>query len=221
MMNIRKTIISLLTLVLLNFTLIEVQAAPLIENGDFEKGLSKWDYSENVKAKGSWASVDPTGKRQGVLSPFGFMPSELSQSFALAADEMLSLSFDYNLWSCSRCGGGIGDDFVVSLVSDDESYFEEILRVNFTDTPGSGATVEGWTTFENTWDFDSAMALTLNFELDNFKAPEQYGIAFVDNVEVASLTSSTTPPLNTPIPASLLLMGSGVIGSVGLRKYLS
>ncbi len=184
--------------------------ASLIENGGFESGLSGWDHSPNVKAKGSWANIDPKGgKRQAVLSPSGFLPSELSQGFEIDETGSISISFDYNLWSFSSLGSEVGDDFVVTLISDDSVFFNEILRINFKDTISAWITptIQGWQHYEETFQFDTPMQLSLLFELDNFKDPGQFGIGFIDNVKVSSV----------PIPGAIYLLGSGLVGLIGIR----
>jgi hypothetical protein len=193
-----------------------------MKNDDFKKGLTGSDHAENVEATGTWVNVSPArGERHGVLSPGGFSSAEWRRSLTIAKDETLSISFDYNLWACSHGESGAGDDFIVSL-GDDGSYFEEILRINFADPFGGGGTFQEWAIYENTWDFDTDMALTLSFKLDNLKAPTQYGVAFIDNMEAGALATGGggSSPLATSIPASILLLGFGLIGSVGLRRYL-
>lgn len=185
--------------------------ASLIENGDFESGLSGWDHSSNVKAKGSWANIDPingNGERQAVMSPFGFLPSSLNQRFE--AEDHISISFDYNFWSFSSLESEsleVGDDLVVSL-SDDSAFFDEIFRVNFKDTFCNGPTIQGWQHYEETFQFETPMQLSLLFEVDNFKDPGQFGIGFIDNVELSSV----------PIPGAIYLLGSGLVGLIGIRR---
>ena len=183
--------------------------AYLIENGDFELGLTNWDHSPNVKAKGSWANIDPKGgERQAVLSPSGFLPSELSHGFEVDETGPISISFDYNLWSFSSLGSEVGDDFVVTLISDDSVFFNEILRINFKDTLSAEPTIQGWKHYEETFQFDTSMDISLLFEVDNFKDPAQFGIGFIDNVEVSSV----------PIPGTLLLLGSGALGLISILR---
>lgn len=188
--------------------------ASLIENGDFELGLASWDHNPNVKAKGSWANIDPkSGERQAVMSPDGFLPSSLNMNFDSEGSHSVVISFDYNLWSFSSMGSEVGDDFVVSLISDDSTYFDEIFRVNFNDTISNGLTIpngptiQGWQNYEETFLFDTSMQLSLLFEVDNFKDPGQFGIGFIDNVEVSSV----------PIPGAICLLGSGLVGLIGIR----
>lgn len=57
------------------------------------------------------------------------------------------------------------------------------------------------------------MQLSLLFEVDNFKDPGQLGIGFIDNVEVSSMA--------TPIPGAIYLLGSGLVGLIGLRRRKS
>ncbi len=185
--------------------------ASLVENGDFEPGLASWDYSSNVKAKGSWANIDPKiGERQAVMSPFGFLPSSLNQYFEVEVSHPVSISFDYNLWSFSFLGSEVGDDLVVSLIGDDSAYFDEILRVNFKDTISAWLTptIQGWQHYEETFQFDTPAELSLLFELDNFKDPGQFGIGFIDNVKVS----------HVPLPPPLLLLGSGLFCLLGLCR---
>jgi len=184
--------------------------ASLIENGDFELGLASWDHSSNVKAKGGWANIDPKiGERQAVMSPFGFLPSSLNQYFEVEVSHPVSISFDYNLWSFSFLGSEVGDDLVVSLIGDDSAYFDEILRVNFKNTISAWLTptIQGWQHYEEIFRFDTPVQLSLLFELDNFKDPGQLGIGFIDNVEVSSV----------PIPGAIYLLGSGLVGLIGIR----
>ena len=209
--NIMKKIILLFVFVFAAFLTTGGSAAKayLIENGDFELGLTDWDHSPNVKAKGSWANIDPKGgERQAVLSPSGFLPSELSQGFEVDETGPISISFDYNLWSFSSLGSEVGDDFVVTLISDDSVFFNEILRINFKDTLSAEPTIQGWKHYEETFQFDTSMDISLLFEVDNFKDPAQFGIGFVDNAEVSSV----------PIPGTLLLLGSGALGLISILR---
>lgn len=184
--------------------------ASQIENGDFELGLASWDHCLNVKAKGSWANIDPkNGERQAVMSPDGFLPSSLNMNFDSEGSHSIIISFDYNLWSFSSMGSEVGDDFVVSLISDDSTYFDEIFRVNFNDTISNGPTIQGWQNYEETFLFDTYMQLSLLFEVDNFKDPTQFGTGFIDKVEVSSTA--------TLIPGAIYLLGSGLVGLIGIR----
>ena len=191
----------------------------LLENPEFEYGLKGWCYTRNVYAKKSWAGIDPldeTGK-MAVMSKFGFMPSELYQPLAIETTDpfTLSIAFDYNLWSwgCTHKREIAGDDFVVRLVSNDYSFDEELLRMNFKDKRKRGPTTHGWEHYQRNFDFEIPLSLTLLFELDNFKDPLQLALAFVDNVCVSEEELTAIP-----IPSAVYLLLSGVAGLIGLRK---
>ncbi len=183
-------------------------------NSGFESNLYGWTYSGDVSVKGSYAGIYPTeGNFQAVLSPHGSAFSELSQNVKSETGFSLSLSFDYNLWSCATCSGSEGgDDFVVYLKGDD--YISEILRVNTTDDSSPGATIQGWEQFEAVYEFDSAMDLWLVFELDNFKDPTQLSVAFLDNITTVITPISANP---VPLPPALVLFGSALAGLTGMK----
>ena len=191
----------------------------LLKNPGFEYGLEEWYSSQNVYAKKSWANIDPPGEKgkMAVMSKYGLMPSELHQPLAIETTDpfTLSIAFDYNLWSwgCKHKENIAGDDFVVRLVSDDYSFDEELLRINFKDKRKRGPTINGWEHYLGNFDFEIPISLSLLFELDNFKDPLQLGIAFVDNVCVSAEKMTAIP-----IPSAAYLLLSGVAGLIGLRK---
>jgi hypothetical protein len=183
----------------------------LIYNGNFESGLAGWQYSNNVRAKGSWANVDPLhgSSRQAVLGDMGFSPASLSQEFSVEAGSEVSISFDYNLWAFNRFCGKTGDDFIVSLNSD--YYFDEILRDTIVDKPRHKSKVSGWQHFDETFFFEEDMDLSIMFELDNFKNPMQLSMAFLDNVKIEQISA-------VPIPGTFLLLMSGIAGLFTIKK---
>lgn len=211
----RKKLTVVYILLSLIFFVSPAGASFLIDNGNFESGLTGWQSSYNVSAKGSWADVDllPGSSRQAILSDMGFFPANLSQDFSVDGGKTVSISFDYNLWAFNWFGGKKGDDFVVSLTGD--TYFDEILRDNIADGHGHKATISDWQHFDETFCFEEATDLSIMFELDNFKTPLQLAIAFVDNVKIEQIGNNAVP-----VPSAFLLLMSGIVGLFTAKKKL-
>ena len=181
--------------------------------------FENFDYADNAKVKGSWANVNPMAgsSTQIVLSPSGFFPASLSRTLEVQADDILTLAFDYNLWSLRLFGrNGAGDDLIVSLVGD--NYYNEVLRVNVNDKWRSGATILGWEHFETDLHLPMDMELEVLFELDNFRDP-QLTMAFLNITEISALNENNgADVVATPIPSAIILLLPGVMLLAGMRK---
>ncbi|MCD6185064.1 MAG: VPLPA-CTERM sorting domain-containing protein [Deltaproteobacteria bacterium] len=185
-------------------------AATALTNGGFENGLSGWEYT-NVSVDTSWAGIYPVeGDFQAVLSLFGFSPSSLGQG--IGETDYLTISFNYNLWAFAPFGSEAGDNLVVSLIGN--NFTKEILNTNITAKPSRFPEILDWTHFTETITLESdeyPADLSLYFKLDNFKDTNQLTVAYIDNIIIDDLNLH-----HAPVPASLLLLGSGIAALTGI-----
>ena len=191
-------------------------AVEMILNGGFETGSLDpgWSSDAFVKVTGKWWGVSPkAGSYQAVMSPVGISDSNLLQGFSV--DPTLytgaTISFDYNLkaydWSYWK---DYGTDYL--LVTYDST---ELLKIDLNDPYGTGwwpdgPTELGWQTYTSSFIPVSALVgpLTLKFHLENFPpGGGDWGQSLVGYIDRVSIDATPVPE-----PASLLLLGSGLLG---------
>lgn len=185
--------------------------ANIITNGDFETGnLFPWNATPNVVVTDTlWGVSAYEGDYMAVMSPLGILDADLWQNlpgFAPGTD--VAVSFAYKIGGLDwLLFGDPGTDYL-EVTADGFT----LLHVNLNDAFdwGGGTTELEWTVFSQTYSIDTLTGpLAFNFHLENFGEGDegQNTVAYIDAVSVS-----------VPEPASMLLLGTGLIGLAGLGR---
>lgn len=189
-------------------------SANLVENGNFSSGFEYW----NISSKSSW-QIEYRGKGNEYanlpkVNSYESLYQYISPHAFPAGTFTLSFSTDY-----SFSGNQPVKVFLYGWQTQpaDGKYGQLISTFSIT-TPAS---TDGWTKLQDitlsgkdiTFTTDKRYkGVTLRFDVD----PKGKGSFFsLDNVV---LTFAATDPKPTPLPASVILLGCGLLGLVGIRR---
>ncbi len=207
-----KKLLSFLIILLIFGVAIQVSAAPIaLTNGDFELGtLAGWDDHENASVVDptdidNWAGYPPTKTGNGSYyaeiiaeSPdsYGGFPGFggfINQSISTILGESYTYSFD---WIFMFVDGTQWDYAYYKIGNVETKFYEKGLG------PAPAAV----------WDTE-----TISFIGTGADVVLEFGVVSYPPVGTYSklLIDSATP---VPVPTAMLLLGSGLIGIVGIRR---
>ena len=189
------------------------RAAPLITNGTFQTGnLAPWVTTGSVQN----ASASVFFELQGMDDRFALLgenlnngTSSLSQTFTAPAANTFNVGFN---WAFDFADIDVlNSDSFVSLLDDSGTHFSITMQdigTGFINVGTSHAL------FQDSFDVTGFLGgpVTIAFNL-NESPGSTFSKAGIDNVSVVA----GNPPV-VPIPSTLLLFGSGLVGLIGWKR---
>lgn len=227
----KSTRYAILLVVLSTFCAAGTQAIPLISNGSFESPTvtpgSFQDFLSGSSALTGWTVVGNAGTEVSIVSTtftqsgFSFVAEDGSQWLDLTGDGTNNMTegvaqtvatnvghlYSLSFWvgNVVNPGGGFGTTSTVGVSENGTSLG------NFTNSGGVGTSILNWEMFSTTFVATSS-STTIQFLNGDPSSDNSNGL---DNISLSDQGPSGTP---TPEPASLVLVASGVLSALGLRR---
>jgi PEP-CTERM motif len=190
-------------------------SADVVTNGDFNAGLSGWTLlSQSINGNGT-ATVDidgagPLGSSTAFFTQteggFGTQPTILSQIVSLTGGT--TYDFEGDFAGIGAQGNASFGQVTVTVAG------QQIAFVDFgTDFGSNGGAFYQHLSGTYTPGSDGAVALDLKF-FRPYTSSDTTPTNYADNI---SLTGGDAQPTSTPEPATLTLLGTGILGLVRRR----
>ena len=210
-----KKLLVLLGCSILVASMVGPAGAATLVNDDFENGIgSEWTIVNDVQLATAGLSLNLLGMTDK-FALLGFDQSadlsELSQTvFAPATTARLTVSFD---WAFDFIDLSTGNDAFVSVLTSDGGITKSMVDIN----TGSGS-ASAFGSFDQTFNLPELEAsggfVEIAFSL--LENPDSLTNSFAGIDDVSVVAEAAVTPV--PIPATLLLFGSGLIGMIGLKR---
>jgi hypothetical protein len=215
----RKKITLVCFLISAIFLVSPAGACSLSGNSNFKSGLFGWQQSfGNISGKGRWADIDFSGGlQQAGRGHTDFFYANPDLDFSMDSGTSIFKSLDDSFEVSKRFGRKKGNHFAAGPFGG--NYFNNFFRHNADKhRHGTDTIILGWLHFGHFFFLDEDMDSSIMSELNNLKALLESAIELIDSIKITINDGGS--PVATPVPPTLLLFMSGVIGLFTAKKKL-